>query len=206
MFLKRIYSVIKASKGKLKGKLVLLGLLLLLTSESANAEISKSHQIMAGLLLHLASFTQWENLETDTIKVCLLGEDPFKTYIDKMIKRRPKNSAGQSIVLNRITDVQESKLRLCQIIYTQPQYYQKMWQAISPTEKVLLVSQSTNFITQGGMVNFSLKNKRVKLEVNLPAVKAAHLKISSELLKHAKVIYGKTHKNYVQEHSINAQY
>lgn len=186
-------------------KLPIVFLLLLSTSASADVEISKRHQIMAGLLLHLTSFTQWQELEGENIELCLLGDDPFKTYIDKMIKRRPTNSAGKKIILSRIANVEESKLRLCQIIYIQPQHYEKIWKIIPPLQNVLLVSQSITFIPQGGMVNFNVQDKRVKLEVNLPSVKAARLKISSKLLKHARVISGKVHENYTVVQDINAQ-
>jgi len=204
MHVKCLLSLIKTTIAQQIRKLVVA---LLLTSVSANAtaEISKHQQIMAGFLLHLTSFTQWQDLGNGNIELCLLGQDQFKTYINKMLKRRPKNNKGQVIVLSYIDDADEINLTQCQLIYLQPKHYQKLWQAISPMQNVLLVSQSKTFLAQGGMINFVLQDKRVKLEVNLPAVKAAGLKISSELLKHAKIINGKPHKKYSLEDDTDAQ-
>ena len=176
-------------------KPICLCLMMLLGSLAANAEttISKHHQIMAGFLLHLTSFTQWPAAEHLNFKLCILGEDPFKGYLDSMLKRRPKNRLGQDIVVSRIEENAIQQLSTCQLVFVHPQQYQKLWQHLSPSHTTLLVSQGRDFINQGGMINFTLDKKKVKLEVNLPAVNAAKLKISSELLKHAKVIQGKTH-------------
>lgn len=187
------------SVNKLINQLIIVSLLSMCLATRAEAEVAKHHQIMAGFLLHFTSFTQWKSLEDNSINLCLLGPEPFKSYINEMVKRRPKNSQGETIVLNYVDKASQNNLNNCQIIYLQPEHYQSMWQNIGAMQNTLLVSQSSEFISQGGMINFVLKNKRVKLEVNLPAVKAAQLKISSELLKHAKIIDGTPHNKYIKK-------
>jgi len=174
-------------------KFVIGSLLLTSVSLNSNAEISKHQQIMAGFLLHLTSFTQWPALEHDHITLCLLTPDPFNSYVNKMVQRRPRNSQGKLIVLN-YSHAEGMNLSQCQIIYLPPEHYPTLWQNISPEQNILLVSQSKTFIEQGGMINFVQQDKRIQLEVNLPAVTAAQLKISSELLKHAKIVNVKPRK------------
>jgi len=49
----------------------------------------------------------------------------------------------------------------------------------------LVVGEDAPFLRAGGMVAFILKDRKLHFSVNLANVRAAHLKLSSELLKHA---------------------
>jgi hypothetical protein len=51
-----------------------------------------------------------------------------------------------------------------------------------------LVGDVENFANHGGMVQFTLRDNRLKLVVNLAAVKSAELKLSSKLLRMAEII------------------
>lgn len=164
------------------------------SSSWASAKVSKEHQIMAGFLLQLASFAQWPAPQQKHFDICIYGPDPFLGYIDSMVKRRPKNRAGQLIVIRR-SAAQTQNLNECKILFTQPSHIEELWQHIGAKHHSLLVSHSEDFIAQGGMVNFAIINKRIKLEVNLPAVKQADIKLSADLLKHAHVISGKTYQD-----------
>jgi len=53
---------------------------------------------------------------------------------------------------------------------------------------VLTVRESDNFISSGGMINMTIRDKRVRLQVNLRAAEAVGLKISSKLLQVAEVV------------------
>ena len=51
---------------------------------------------------------------------------------------------------------------------------------------LLTVGEMDNFLEQGGIVNFVLKKKKVKFEINLDAAKQAKLLFKSTVLKLAK--------------------
>ncbi len=169
---------------------MVLCLSLVFTSYTTHAaqNIDKQYQIMAGFLLQLTSFTQWPALEDDKVHLCILGEDPFNGYIDAMVKRRPKTRMGYSILVDRIQESNITAIAQCQILYLQPAYYQSLWPNLPDNHSTLLVSNHKSFLDEGGMVNFSSQAKRIKLEVNLGAVTQAQLKLSSALLKHAKIV------------------
>jgi len=158
--------------------------------------ISKRYQIVSGILLQLTSFTTWKNNQTKVVTLCLFGDDPFGQYIDDMLKRQPKNRAGQSIKIKRVTNANAFPIAQCNIVYTEPQNLTRMWQQLPVKHNILLVSQDQDFINQGGMVNFAYQNKRVKLEISLPAVHHAELKMSSALLKHALIVKGQPRKKF----------
>jgi hypothetical protein len=160
----------------------------------AKHDVSKHHQIMAGLLLHLTSFTHWQEQDFESINLCILGDDLFEKYINAMVKRRPQSRSGKLIVISRSQQITETSVNTCHIIYVDPKQIEKLWSVLPTKHNILLVSQSDYFIKQGGMINFVRDSKRVKLEVNLPAVLGAKLKLSSVLLKHAKIISGEQHR------------
>jgi hypothetical protein len=56
------------------------------------------------------------------------------------------------------------------------------------TQHILLVSDAENFAAQGGMIQFSLRDNKLKLVVNLNSVKQANLKLSSKLLRMAEIL------------------
>jgi hypothetical protein len=56
---------------------------------------------------------------------------------------------------------------------------------------VLTVSDSSDFIAQGGAIQFTLSGNRVRFEVNVDAAQDAGLGLSSELLKVASSVHGK---------------
>lgn len=157
--------------------------------------ISKQYQIVSSFLLQLTSFTTWKNNQSNSVNICLYGDDPFGQYIDDMRKRLPKNRAGQLIKIKRLPDNDNFPIEQCNIVYTEHQHLAAMWLALPTKHHILLVSQHQDFINQGGMVNFAYQNKRVKLEVNLPAVQQAGLKMSSALLKHALIVKGQPRKS-----------
>ena len=50
---------------------------------------------------------------------------------------------------------------------------------------ILLAGDDLPFLRRGGMVAFIIQDRKVKFSVSLAATEAAHLKVSSQLLRHA---------------------
>jgi hypothetical protein len=55
---------------------------------------------------------------------------------------------------------------------------------------VLTVSDAPEFIARGGMLGLVVEENKVRFEANLEAVQRAKLKLSSQLLKLARVVKG----------------
>lgn len=53
---------------------------------------------------------------------------------------------------------------------------------------VLTVGETDGFAMYGGIINLTIEQDKVRLEVNLPAAQRAGLKISSNLLNVAKIV------------------
>jgi len=56
---------------------------------------------------------------------------------------------------------------------------------------VLMVGETSNFLSEGGMIRFHLVEGKIRFDINLGAADSSHLKISSRLLLLAtSVTYG----------------
>ncbi len=53
---------------------------------------------------------------------------------------------------------------------------------------ILTVSDAAGFAERGGMIRFVTEQNRIRLQVNLAAVEAAHLTLSSKLLRVAEIV------------------
>ncbi len=58
---------------------------------------------------------------------------------------------------------------------------------------VLLVGSGEEFTAAGGIVGFINRNGRIKLQINLQAIKQTGLKISAKLLEIAELIKDENH-------------
>jgi hypothetical protein len=56
------------------------------------------------------------------------------------------------------------------------------------TDAVLTIGESQNFTDNGGIIRFSLEDRKVRFEINAAAAERARLQVSSKLLKLAKVV------------------
>jgi len=53
---------------------------------------------------------------------------------------------------------------------------------------ILTVGDADEFVERGGVIRFVTENNKVRLRINLEAAKAAHLTISSKLLRSAEIV------------------
>ena len=53
---------------------------------------------------------------------------------------------------------------------------------------VLTIGETTDFARMGGVINFIRVKNKIRFEINVAAAKQANLKISSKMLKLAKIV------------------
>jgi hypothetical protein len=121
--------------------------------------------------------------------ICLLGNDPMGPTIDDLaanqsIDKRP-------VHIHRIPDVTQTKG--CTVLFISADEGDHLREdlAILSSSDVLTVSDASDFLDRGGMIQFLLIQNHVRFAVNLNAVNRAHLVLSSELLRVASSVIGK---------------
>ncbi|MCQ8104086.1 YfiR family protein [Methylomonas sp. SURF-2] len=143
--------------------------------------VNREYQLKTAYLFHFAELAEWP--EATHVVICLQGNHPIRSYLPVLNGQHINNKA----VLVKF-DIPIA-IAECQILFFSD------LDALSNTVleqaqkfHVLLVSDVENFAQTGGMIQFTLRDNKLKLVVNLSAVKLAGLKLSSKLLRMAEIL------------------
>lgn len=158
-------------------------LLLSLSLSQAYADDSLEYKIKAAYLYNFTKFITWPSLETDTFNLCVIGHDPFQDLLNSL---ESKTALDKPIRIIRYSNV--SQAQDCHIAY-----FDQVIPRVTPN-KALTVGSRTGFAEAGGMIGFVLEDERVKLYINLKALKQNGLSISAKLIEVGTLIDGDGHE------------
>ena len=145
------------------------------------------YQLKAVFLFNFAQFVEWPRdafASADTpLSICVLGKDPFGSNLDDAV--RGESVAGRRLVVERHADV--AGVGSCHILFV-PAAQSREIEALAAGAR----DSRTLLVTDGpqteAMIGFVKERNRIRLRVNLAAVNAAHLTISSKLLRIAEIV------------------
>jgi len=168
---------------KLSVVLLLLSVSVCLSRPAAadDALVSREYQLKALYLFHFVELTEWP--KADQVTICLWGDSPLRAYLPAL--------DGQQVGGSTVQVVSEPlpEMARCQILFlSDPHTLTQDILNQAESRHILLVSDSEDFAERGGMIQFTLRNNKLKLIVNLAAVKRAGLKLSSKLLRMAEIV------------------
>jgi hypothetical protein len=164
---------------------MMLGLVSQIPALSLADNVSE-YTIKAAFIYNFARFTEWPD-ESNELKVCIYGEDPFGSSIDIL---NGKQSNGRTIKVIRTRSIDEVKS--CHIAFLNiiPPVRRLFTRALQDIEgaNVLTVSDAEGVIDFGVMIGLKLDNDKVAFDVNHTVAKASNIEISAKLLRLAKVV------------------
>jgi hypothetical protein len=150
------------------------------------------YQVKAAFLYNFVKFVEWPSeafaSETAPIVIGVLGDSPFGTDLEKMIKGKTIN--GRELA---VRPVSMPELKLCQIVFicrSEKKRINEVFRALQGSS-TLTVGELDRFTESGGMINFVMEGNKVRFEIKGDAAKQAGLKISSKLLSLALKKEGK---------------
>ncbi len=156
-------------------------------------EVSQGYQVKAVFLFNFAQFVEWPSsafAETQApLVIGVLGEDPFGPLLEETINGEKSN--GHPLAIAHYQNVEEVKN--CHILFVNLPHEKTQASVLSRLKgtNILTVGDKENFTSDGGMVRFTMENKKIHLKINLAAVKAENLAISSKLLRLAEIVDSK---------------
>lgn len=160
-----------------------------LLGEDAGSDISSEYYIKAAYIYNFAKFMTWPEDKFEDpgtpFRFCILGESPFgdatKTIEGKKVGKR-------KFIISHHKDV--SQVKSCQILYICSSEKKKVRAILKKLEGApcLTVSDIEGFARNGGMVNFIYEKKKIYFEINVENISASNLKVSSRLLRIARVV------------------
>ena len=172
--------------------IALVILLLVGVGLSAQQPKASESEIEAIYVFKFSQFITWPaNARTKaSFDICVLGDDPVGPNLDRTIHGETVD--GRIVVDRHITRPQDAQG--CSILYISRSEAFRLRQILADLREwpVLTVSDMTDFVDKGGMIQFVLQNGRVRFEVNLAPATQAGLSFSSELLKVAVDVKGAT--------------
>jgi hypothetical protein len=146
------------------------------------------YQVKAVFLFNFAQFVSWPSQPPDVpFVIGILGDDPFGSYLDETVRGEKVN--GRSLTIQRFRRGAEP--RSSNILFIAQSERDRAAQIVSNLKgrSVLTVSDIDGFAELGGMIQFFTEQNKIRMRINLDAVKAANLKVSSKLLRVAEVTH-----------------
>lgn len=143
------------------------------------------YRIKAAFLFNFAKFVEWPDAGTGPLDICIAGDDPFGSLLDDTVKGKTINA--RPVEIKR--DKTGKNLQGCHIVFISAS--ERHASAILDSlrdSSTLTVGESPGFASDGGIINFALRENRVHFEINTDVAERAHLKISSRLLSLATIV------------------
>ncbi len=143
------------------------------------------YQLKAVYLYNFTYFIRWPKTTFKNsfapFRICILGEDPFRTLIDLAVENETINQ--RIVKIRRLHYIEESNP--CQILFvSQSEHrYRSHIFAFLQNRPILTISDMKNFIKSGGMIQFYNYKDKVRFCIANQMLKKVGIKASSRLLQ-----------------------
>jgi hypothetical protein len=161
------------------------------SAAAAGADQQKAgeYHVKALFLYNFLNFVEWPAgssfNSSQAINVCIVGDDPFGDALDN-IRNETVKGKKLAIRIYRPSDEPEG----CHLIFIPASEKGRAGQILRPVRdaNVLTVSDTFEEGRPGAIISFFIEQKKVRFAINIEAAKKAGLKISSKLLRLAKIV------------------
>jgi hypothetical protein len=159
--------------------LTTLALTNLALAPRVHAQGIDEYRLKAAYLFNFASFTEWPGAASDTLTVCIYGDDPFGPNLDAI--------AGKSVGTRRIRIHRASSvdgLADCQLVFITRAVIGNLPRLMDTlgSAPVLTVADSPGAMQRGVMLNMDSTQGKVTFSANLAAARRQKLNLSAKLL------------------------
>lgn len=185
-------------EGRLIGRVALLLITMLAGSVEGGALPAEAaspppleYQVKAAFLYQFIKFIEWPpqtfQATRETVVVGVLGESLMTSALPPI---EGKEAKGRRVVVKQFKGVEE--LEFCHVLFISSSAEGHLGSILKTLKgsSTLTVSDMDGFARRGGMINFIVVENKIQFEINVEAAERANLKISSQLLRLARVVQG----------------
>jgi len=154
-------------------------------SQTARAQsAADEYQVKAAFLFHFAQFVDWPgdvlNARDPSLKLCILDDEPRRQELQSTIEGK---TIGSRLFHVRLIG-QPQDIQGCNILFLSRDETRRQTAILKSLHgiPVLTVGETSNFLSDGGMIRFHIEEDKIRFDINLEAAESSHLKISSRLL------------------------
>lgn len=150
------------------------------------------YALKAVFLSKFVSFVTWpaeRRGEKDPLVLGVFGQDPFGKSLEETFGKRKADEVR--VVLKRVTKLEE--LPALHVVFVPGREEARVKEILATLREagVLVIGESADFAARGGTINFYTEADKVRFEINPEAARRQKLKISSELLRLARIVKDK---------------
>jgi hypothetical protein len=154
------------------------------SATTVSAAGPNEYQVKAAFLFNFAKFVVWPanafpNANTPLV-IGVLGQDPFGSYLDDIVRGERVDNRQLSVQRYRSS----AEIRDCHVLFISKSESGRLDQIVSTLKnrKLLIVTDADG--GQGGVIiRFVTEGNRIRFKIDAEAAKAAHLNISSKLMR-----------------------
>ena len=156
----------------------------------AAADPATDVEVKAAFLSHFPSYVDWPaecfTGPTEPVVVGLYGEDPFGPLLDDLLKER--TVGGRPIVARRLSRLED--VGHVHVLYLGTADRMEIANVLAELHHrpVLTVADGEGLAERGVVLSFRLEDRKVRFDINLDAADRADLRLSSQLLKLARIV------------------
>lgn len=150
----------------------------------ATIPVAPEFKVRATLLYRFADYIQWPVgafAGADApVRLCVLGTDPFGTFIDSQTALARTRSGHPFKVSRFSTTPSAAVLRRCQLVYVSEEITREARSTLKNLSAfpLLIVTEESDY----GMINFLIEDRKVKFNINRRRAEQAGLTIGPVLL------------------------
>lgn len=157
---------------------------------AAQRRAAGEYEVKAAYLYNFAKFVEWPaaafESERSPLVFCVVGQDPFGDSLQAVLGNEKIGQRELMVLKARSIDDPE----VCHVLFASRSERARFDQVLAPVRDagVLTVGDADGFLEAGGLVELTLDGERVRFEINGPAAERSPLKISSRLLRLARIV------------------
>ena len=158
--------------------------------DNAEGQAAEEYEVKAAFLYNFTKFVEWPPGafpdDAAPIVIAVFGPDPFGPTLDDVVAG--ERAGGRPLVIRRVKN--STDLDGCHVIFVSPpkaEAFLSLVQSFSHLP-MLTVGETDGFADLGGIIQFVVRQRKVRFRINIAAAERAGLKMSSRLLNLAEVV------------------
>ena len=164
-----------------------------LTARGLRSQVAHpEYEVKAAYLLNFARYAAWPGSggseAAGDLVICVLGHDPFGAVLDRTV-------AGRTVLgrpVRVLRPANRAEAGPCQLAFVGGDRRSEIepWLSDLSDRPVLTVGDGAQFTDAGGAIGFVVRDRTVRFEVNLDALRHSGVKLSSRVLALASRVEG----------------
>ncbi len=154
---------------------------------ASDLEVSE-YALKAGFLSNFINFIAWPAPPVEQVNLCVVGENPFDDKLDVLVEKN--NALGKQKKVKVTYNNHLDAVERCHLVYisgSEQSHVAAILERLAPYP-VVTVSSIPGFAEQGGQIEFTTEDSRVRFHINHKIMKEKNINPDANLLRVASKI------------------